>query len=401
MSDINKIKESINEEKEKLSSSVDQSTILDLQKQNDKYSIEINNLQISINKTEKEMSKVIMKGNFQKNIDSYKQRIKEKETLIARNNQQILSIRNNNKSKNESLFKALDNKLNSQTASLEQKLKNINDIENEKSKLLKNLSSSKTERVKEIQNLESERQKVIEKIEIEAPKNQVYRVATWFKGYFSIDLEKRNVEINKQIQDLENSKIYSSFLFIKIKKTSSLKQIETIDNQIKNLENQILINNEKIKLSTQNTEKDSYTNMPQSALTFAFWAWFGVLSFIISVTGTMLAFGSLNLQDPRMHEISDKPGAGIGGVFLRISKLLIAIRQYYWKKLKLLFKPNIVEKEIEVEKIVEKIVDRPVEIEKIKYVTQEVPKEVIKKIYVHVPFPTDDLEVIKRTYHLS
>ena len=348
------------------------------------------------------MSKVIMKGNFQKNIDSYKQRIKEKETLIARNNQQILSIRNNNKSKNESLFKALDNKLNSQTASLEQKLKNINDIENEKSKLLKNLSSSKTERVKEIQNLESERQKVIEKIEIEAPKNQVYRVATWFKGYFSIDLEKRNVEINKQIQDLENSKIYSSFLFIKIKKTSSLKQIETIDNQIKNLENQILINNEKIKLSTQNTEKDSYTNMPQSALTFAFWAWFGVLSFIISVTGTMLAFGSLNLQDPRMHEISDKPGAGIGGVFLRISKLLIAIRQYYWKKLKLLFKPNIVEKEIEVEKIVEKIVDRPVEIEKIKYVTQEVPKEVIKKIYVHVPFPTDDPEVIKKgpiTYH--
>ena len=116
----------------------------------------------------------------------------------------------------------------------------------------------------------------------------------------------------------------------------------------------------------------------------------------------MLAFGSLNLQDPRMHEISDKPGAGIGGVFLRISKLLIAIRQYYWKKLKLLFKPNIVEKEIEVEKIVEKIVDRPVEIEKIKYVTQEVPKEVIKKIYVHVPFPTDDPEVIKKgpiTYH--
>ena len=91
------------------------------------------------------MSKVIMKGNFQKNIDSYKQRIKEKETLIARNNQQILSIRNNNKSKNESLFKALDNKLNSQTASLEQKLKNINDIENEKSKLLKNLSSENRE----------------------------------------------------------------------------------------------------------------------------------------------------------------------------------------------------------------------------------------------------------------
>ena len=121
------------------------------------------------------MSKVIMKGNFQKNIDSYKQSIKEKETLIARNNQQILSIRNNNKSKNESLFKALDNKLNSQTASLEQKLKNINDIE-KKNKYIKNLSSSKTERVKEIQNLESERQKVIEKIEIEIQK-LVYRVS--------------------------------------------------------------------------------------------------------------------------------------------------------------------------------------------------------------------------------
>ena len=157
-----------------------------------------------------------MKGNFQKNIDSYKQRIKEKETLIARNNQQILSIRNNNKSKNESLFKALDNKLNSQTASLEQKLKNINDRKWKK-KLLKNFPLRKP---RELRNskFRERKTKVIEKIEIEAPKNQVYRVATWFKGYFSIDLEKRNVEINKQIQDLENSKIYSSFLFIKIKK---------------------------------------------------------------------------------------------------------------------------------------------------------------------------------------
>ena len=44
------------------------------------------------------------------------------------------------------------------------------------------------------------------------------------------------------------------------------------------------------------------------ANSFAFWVWFGVLSFIVSITGTMLAFASLTLRDPRANEEREKFG---------------------------------------------------------------------------------------------
>ena len=59
-------------------------------------------------------------------------------------------------------------------------------------------------------------------------------------------------------------------------------------------------------------------------------------------------------------------------------------------------KPKIKTVEVEVEKIVEKIIEKPVVEEKIVIQKVEVPKEVEKKVFVHVPFPTDDPEVIKK-----
>ena len=52
--------------------------------------------------------------------------------------------------------------------------------------------------------------------------------------------------------------------------------------------------------------------------------------------------------------------------------------------------------EVEVEKIVEKIIEKPVIQEKIIEKEIEVPKQIEKKVFVHVPFPTDDPEVIKK-----
>ena len=83
-------------------------------------------------------------------------------------------------------------------------------------------------------------------------------------------------------------------------------------------------------------------------------------------------------------------------MFLRIGRILITLRRFITKRFVLLFKPKIVEKEIEVEKIVEKIVEKPVIQEKIIEKEIEVPKQIEKKIFVHVPFPTDDPEVIKK-----
>ena len=59
---------------------------------------------------------------------------------------------------------------------------------------------------------------------------------------------------------------------------------------------------------TEGSTKSVYSDIPEAALTFAFWVWFGVLSFIVSITGTMLAFASLALRDPRANEEREKFG---------------------------------------------------------------------------------------------
>ena len=138
------------------------------------------------------------------------------------------------------------------------------------------------------------------------------------------------------------------------------------------------------------------SDLTEKDLDEAFFYWFGILAFVISVIGSGVAYAGLHLGDERMHEYRNKPGYGLGGVFLRLGRILITIRRYFSTKVKLLFKPKIVEKKVEVEKIVEKIVEKPVVEEKIVIQKVEVPKEVEKKVFVHVPFPTDDPEVIKK-----
>lgn len=142
----------------------------------------------------------------------------------------------------------------------------------------------------------------------------------------------------------------------------------------------------------------SYTisQLTQADLDEAFIYWFGILAFVISIIGSGVAYAGLHLGDERMHEYRNKPGYGIGGIYLRLARVFITLRKYFLTKLKLLFKPKIVEVEKEVEKIVEKIIEKPVVEEKIVYQKIEVPKEIIKKVYVHVPFPTDDPELLKR-----
>ena len=138
------------------------------------------------------------------------------------------------------------------------------------------------------------------------------------------------------------------------------------------------------------------SDLKQKDLDEAFFYWFGILAFVISIIGSGVAYAGLHLGDERMHEYRNKPGYGIGGVLLRIGRILISIRRYFVKRFVVLFKPKIVEKEVEVEKIVEKIVEKPVIQEKIIEKEIEVPKQIEKKVFVHVPFSTDDPEVIKK-----
>ena len=236
-----------------------------------------------------------------------------------------------------------------------------------------------------------------------APDSQVYRVATWLKGYFLIDYNDEVNKINEQIFKLEKQKVktiteigWFDKFFSFFNKNSNLDN-EAIDKQISNLEAKIIEFEKKAVKAETNISESVYADLPQGAITAAFWLWFGVLSFIISVTGTMLAFASLVLLDPRLHIIRNKRTANWRGLSIRISKFFVLINKYLWGKIKRFRDPNvkIVEKEVVVEKEVEKIVEKNIG-EKIVYEKVEVPKEVIRKELIYVPLPTDDEELIKK-----
>ena len=128
----------------------------------------------------------------------------------------------------------------------------------------------------------------------------------------------------------------------------------------------------------------------------AFWLWFGGLAFVISIIGTLVAFAGLHLKDERMHILRNEPKNRFRNMLRAFTKVPVDASKYIRAATKRLIAPKIVKEKVEIEKVVEKIVEKPVIEEKIVYQKVEVPKEVIKKVYVHVPFPTDDQEIIKR-----
>ena len=160
---------------------------------------------------------------------------------------------------------------------------------------------------------------------------------------------------------------------------------------------------EAIKVTTNNVKAEEKKCSSSSAallsdddLNFAFWLWFGTLAFVISVIGTLIALAGLHLQDERMHEIRNRPMKERFARFFRnIAWIPVYINKYIWAGVKRLTKPKIIEKEVIVEKEVEKIIEKHIG-EKIIYEKVEVPKEVVRKEMVYVPLPTDDEELLKR-----
>ena len=169
-----------------------------------------------------------------------------------------------------------------------------------------------------------------------------------------------------------------------------------LDKQITSLEKQIKILKKKSDLKSKTIQTSPYADIPRGALIAAFWLWFGVLSFVISIVGTLLAFASLVLLDPRLHKLRNKK-ADWRGVAERLSRLFLTIRRYIHGRIHRLRDPVI--KKVEVE--VEKIVKEPVYVykDKIVHVNKEIPikgDEILRKEYVYVPFPTDDEELLKK-----
>ena len=156
-------------------------------------------------------------------------------------------------------------------------------------------------------------------------------------------------------------------------------------------------------------EKNELTDgiISQGEMDRAFWIWFGGLSFVISIIGTLVAFAGLHLQDERTHKILNKPLSS-SKMFRHFKLTPVYINKAFKALKERLLRPVkvTVYEEIEVEKIVERIVEKPYEVEKIvekpiehvkvEFQRIEIPKEVIRKEIVYVPFPTNDKGVLDK-----
>ena len=339
---------------------------------------------------------------------TFNNQIEENNKIIARKTQeqadkqnQIDSMLRNSNQNNAASIELIrktaanaNKKLNGDLEDVSTRLKQLNDRKIKK-------SENESQKDEKINQLEEKRDENIRKIDELAPDNQVFRVATWLRDWFEINYDEEIRKVEKRIIEFENLKV------IEIQEPNWLQKIfpffynnkkidnTILDKQIASAEKQIKILKRKSDLKASTIQTSPYADIPRGALVAAFWLWFGVLSFVISVVGTLLAFASLVLLDPRLHKVRNKR-ANWRGAAERFSRLFFTIRRYIHGRIKR-FKDPII-KEVKVE--VEKKVKEPVYVykDKIVHVEKEVPvkEEIIKKEIVYVPLPTDDEELLKK-----
>jgi hypothetical protein len=339
-----------------------------------------------------------LNDDIQKQIDLNSTRIEKLDIQIREDTKKLEKARTGSEIDNRGELDQIVTQTKRDLAGFEENLRENLKLISQYNETKKNLADKGQSNLDDIKILEEEVKAIVEEIDFTGPQNQVIRVASWFKTFFIVDYEQENNKKNKEIADLETSKVFENFLFFRYAIERTDKEIELINDQISILDDQIIINKNKIEVEkSEGIVKSVYSSIPESALTFAFWIWFGVLSFIVSITGTMLAFASLTLTDPRANQEREMLKKRIG-LYWWFVRLLSSWSKNLRVRTKQLFKPNIIEKkvEVEVEKIVEKIIEKPVIQEKIIEKEIEVPRQIEKKIFVHVPFPTDDPEVIKK-----
>ncbi len=220
----------------------------------------------------------------------------------------------------------------------------------------------------------------------------------------SIQDDIENIKSNQlqSVQDLKSD--FSKNKEISLKERAE-KQIE-IDNKNKEF-NDIAADNQIYRLALslklgpsrwifgEEKVKDGFTyhDLTQADIGRAFWIWFGFLAFIISIIGTLVAFAGLHLQDKTIHEKRSREIRSKRSFLNRFSR--------YSNLVRLLVRPKTVEKIVEKEVEIEKIVETPIIEEKIVYQKVEVPKEVVIKELVHVPLWTQDPALINKKIRLE
>jgi len=303
-------------------------------------------------------------------------------------------------SNNANKIQAIDKKADLRIKDLN---KQISDLENNQLKPLqdkkaKSLSESLNQDDKK-KKLESELVELNKELKDAAKESQIYRIAIKIKVFSEFisgsKIEDDIAKYDEEILALEKSKYKKTFFFFfeKDHEPSDV-YLKIIDNKIEILEKRKIEAMNQVKI-VESKEIDE-TDLTQKDVDRAFWIWFGSMALIISIIGSLVALAAFHLQDERMHEIRNRPlKERFGRFFRNIAWIPVYINKYIWAGVKRLTKPKIIEKEVVVEKEVEKIVEKNVG-EKIVYEKVEVPKEVVRKELVYVPLPTDDEELIKK-----
>ena len=319
-------------------------------------------------------------------LENKTKEIKEKESLIQKYELDLANASAISGGKNTKKIDSINKKADLRISQINSEIKRIEEnqlspILEQKSKIIKN-SSDQQKTYNDLNDLLVKQKKELKE---KARENQIYRIAIKIKVFSEFisggNLEDQINELTKEIDELNELVIENpENEILKIKLNNKLKKNKQLQNKFSDsLESEI----DESDLSQKDVDK-------------AFWLWFGSMAFIISIIGSLVALAGFHLQDERMHAKRNRPVKERFGRFFRnIAWIPVYINKYIWAGVKRLTKPKIIEKEVIVEKEVEKIVEKNVG-EKIVYEKVEVPKEVVRKELVYVPLPTDDEELIKK-----
>ena len=356
--------------------------------------IKLENLVKDRKKIQDEIDKFNIKGDLlggkrkklREDKDKISKDIDNKEKLIQKYEEDLAKASAVSGGKNTKEIERINKKSDLRIAQIDKEIKDIeenqlNPLLNKKADVIKN-SNDQQNNYNDLNDLLVKQKKELKE---KARENQIYRIAIKIKvvgEFFSGEnLEKQIDDINKEIDELNTLSIENpenEILKIKLE-NKMIKMNQLQDKFAESLDNEI----DESDLSQKDVDK-------------AFWLWFGSMAFIISIIGSLVALAGFHLQDERMHEIRNRPiKERFGRFFRNIAWIPVYINKYIWAGVKRLTKPKIIEKEVVVEKEVEKIVEKNIG-EKIVYEKVEVPKEVIRKELVYVPLPTDDEELIKK-----
>ena len=203
------------------------------------------------------------KGAIDRSIQFNKDRIKDLSDQIKINTNKLSIAKNSMSRDNKTQLDLIDKQANRSVQPLQDNLRKNQTLIDKYNDDLNNIADRNRGNLNDIASIQEEINLLVKIIDEEGPKNQVIRVASWFKDFFIINYENENNKISREINNLETSKVFNNFFFWRFKTERTDKEIEIINNQISMLNDQIILNEQKLQISkAKGSTKSVYSDIP-------------------------------------------------------------------------------------------------------------------------------------------